>query len=84
MTNLRISRSPRTLVLMTALAATIAGPVSAQFGGDAGLANAFRQDFYRRDLLIFNEVLDLEDWQRPIIEVLLDDYAASFEAGLSA
>jgi hypothetical protein len=84
MTNLRISRSPRTLVLMTALAATIAGPASAQFGGDAGLANAFRQDFYRRDLLIFNEVLDLEDWQRPIIEVLLDDYAASFEAGLSA
>jgi hypothetical protein len=83
MTTFRTSRSTRTLVLATALTAAIAGPVAAQFGGDAGLANAFRQDFYRRDLLIFNEVLDLEDWQRPIIEVLLDDYAASFEAGLA-
>lgn len=83
MTNLPNSRSFRTLVLGVSLAAGVVAPATAQFGGDAGLANAFRQDFYRRDLLIFNEVLDLEDWQRPIIEVLLEDYAASFEAGLA-
>lgn len=64
--------------------AICAAPAAAQFGGDAGLADAFRQDFYRRDLVIFNNVLDLEDWQRPIVEVLLEDYAASFEAGLTA
>lgn len=78
----------RTTLRSTLLAATaalaLASPGLAQFGGDAGLANAFRQDFYRRDLLIFNEVLDLEDWQRPIVEILLEDYAASFEAGLTA
>lgn len=60
-----------------------ASPVPAQFGGDAGMANAFRQDFYRRDLVLFHETLGLEEWQRPIVEVLLDDYAASFEAGMA-
>ena len=76
----------RTIRLLPAtIAATVCvAPAVAQFGGDAGLADAFRQDFYRRDLVIFNNVLDLEDWQRPIVEVLLEDYAASFEAGLTA
>lgn len=60
-----------------------ASPAVAQFGGDAGMANAFRQDFYRRDLVLFHETLGLEEWQRPIVEVLLDDYAASFEAGMA-
>lgn len=83
MIDFRQTRFTRSLVPALGLAVGLAGPAVAQFGGDAGLANAFRQDFYRRDLLIFNEVLDLEDWQRPIIEVLLDDYAASFEAGLA-
>jgi len=78
--------APRTARLLPAVlvAAVGAAPATAQFGGDAGLADAFRQDFYRRDLVIFNDVLDLEEWQRPIVEVLLEDYAASFEAGLTA
>lgn len=78
-----IARPHRGVLPSLLFSVALAAPAAAQFGGDAGLANAFRQDFYRRDLLIFNEVLDLEDWQRPIIDVLLDDYAASFEAGLA-
>lgn len=77
------SRQTR-LASATLAVALCAAPAAAQFGGDAGLADAFRQDFYRRDLVIFNNVLDLEEWQRPIVEVLLEDYAASFEAGLTA
>ena len=46
--------SLRRLAPALALALGLAAPAVAQFGGDAGLANAFRQDFYRRDLLIFN------------------------------
>lgn len=81
---LRLARVLSLVPKVTAVAvALIVPPALAQFGGDAGLANAFRQDFYRRDLTIFNQVLQLEDWQRPIIEVLLDDYAASFETGLA-
>lgn len=72
------------MIAATLAVAVLAAPASGQFGGDAGLADAFRQDFYRRDLVIFNDVLDLEDWQRPIVEILLEDYAASFEAGLTA
>ena len=60
---------------------TIAAPVSAQFGGQAGFAEAFQRDFFRRDMQLFVDYLRLEDWQRPIIEVLLDDYQADFDAG---
>jgi hypothetical protein len=81
------SRSPRRRAAPIATLALAIGvavaPAAAQFGGDAGMAQAFRQDFYRRDLVLFNEVLGLEEWQRPIVEVLLDDYAAGFDAGMS-
>jgi len=77
-------RSARPISAALLAGAFCTAPSVAQFGGDAGLADAFRQDYYRRDLVIFNDVLDLEDWQRPIVEVLLEDYAASFEAGLTA
>ncbi|MCA9285786.1 MAG: hypothetical protein KDA22_11255 [Phycisphaerales bacterium] len=64
---------------LTALAAS---PASAQFGGQSGFAEAFQPDFLRRDMTIFNQYLELEDWQRPIVEILLEDYNASFRTGV--
>lgn len=78
-----IRRVPRLAFLCSLAVAASTSPAIAQFGGDSGMANAFRQDFYRRDLVLFHEVLGLEEWQRPIVEVLLEDYSASFEAGMA-
>ena len=44
---------------------------SAQFGAQAGFADAFRPEFLDRDMPLFVEILKLEDWQRPIVEVLV-------------
>ncbi|MCH2145536.1 MAG: hypothetical protein MK082_10410 [Phycisphaerales bacterium] len=59
-------------------------PASAQFGTQAGFAEAFQKDFLRRDMQLFMDYLRLEDWQRPIIEVLLDDYQDDFDGGTEA
>ena len=55
---------------------------TAQFGGQAGFADAFRIDFLERDLPLFVQTLKLEDWQRPIVEALLQDYQAKFTLGV--
>ena len=57
-------------------------PARAQFGAAAGFADAFRPEFLDRDMPLFVEQLELEDWQRPIIEMLLQDYATAFEIGV--
>ena len=62
----------------------LTAPASAQFGSQAGFAEAFQKDFLRRDMQLFVDYLRLEDWQRPIIEVLLDDYQITFDAGTEA
>ena len=62
----------------------LTAPASAQFGSQAGFAEAFQKDFLRRDMQLFVDYLRLEDWQRPIIEVLLDDYQITFDAGTDA
>ena len=53
----------------------------AQFGS-AGFADAFRPEFLDRDMPLFVEQLQLEEWQRPVIEILLQDYAISFDGGV--
>ena len=59
----------------------LTAPAAAQFGNQAGFAEAFQKDFLRRDMQLFVDYLRLEDWQRPIIEVLLDDYQIDFDEG---
>ena len=54
----------------------------AQFGGRSSLANSFVPDFSPRDLVVFIDALGLEEWQRPVLEVLLDDYTNGFTAGV--
>ncbi|MFO0872613.1 MAG: hypothetical protein U0575_01395 [Phycisphaerales bacterium] len=76
----------RLLVGATAVvaAASVAAPASAQFGAQSGFAEAFKPDFLNRDMAVFNEFLALEEWQRPIIETLLEDYNVSFGAGVES
>lgn len=57
-------------------------PAAAQFGGQAGFADAFQPDFLARDVSLFVESLGLEEWQRPIIETFLTDYQATFASGV--
>jgi hypothetical protein len=80
----RLSNPVRSLLvgLVLAAAPVAAAPAVAQFGGQAGFAEAFRPDFLARDMNLFVETLAIEEWQRPILETLLEDYQVSFNAGV--
>jgi hypothetical protein len=56
----------------------VAPTAEAQFGGRSGMATMFIPDFYPRDLPVFVDALQLEEWQRPIMEALLEDYVTEF------
>ncbi len=68
------------LALVAALGVT--APGQGQLGQAAGFAESMQQDFTRRDLVIFKEVLVLDDSQRVIVAALFEDYQDSFAAGL--
>jgi len=76
----------RSLVLAAVLALPLAAaaPASAQFGGRSAMMQAVEPDVWSRDLPIFAESLQLEEWQRPIVEMLVEDYLATFNAGIDA
>ncbi len=60
----------------------VAPPAQAQMGMQAGFVEAFQPDFLNRDMSLFTEYLELEEWQRPIVESLLKDYQADFRVGV--
>ena len=62
----------------------LAPMASAQFGGKAGFSQAFKPDLLPRDMTMIVETLKLEDWQRPIVQSLLQDYQDSFKTGTDA
>lgn len=62
----------------------LAPMASAQFGGKAGFSEAFKPDLLPRDMTMIVETLKLEDWQRPIVQSLLEDYQDSFKTGTDA
>jgi hypothetical protein len=70
--------------LAVCAAAALANPSNAQFGGRAGFAKAFAPDILQRDITLINSVLQLEEWQRPIVEALMQDYVTGFETGTEA
>jgi len=76
-------RTIRTLLVTTSIvaAAAFAAPAGAQFGSQA-LAQSFKPYVMERDLPLLTETLALEEWQRPIVDALLVDYLASFNAGI--
>ena len=81
--------APRLRALLAAIAmVTLAGvatsPASAQFGGRGGFAQAFQPDIMQRDVTLMTSSLGLEEWQRPIVEALLQDYMSNFNTGVEA
>ena len=75
------------ILLAAALTAGLlsgAPAATAQFGGQAGFADAFRIEFLDRDLPLFVESLQLEEWQRPIVEALLQNYQVKFTLGVDS
>ena len=76
----------RTLIATVAVVTAIAtaAPAHAQFGGRAGFAEAFNPDILQRDLPLMTSSLGLEEWQRPVVEALLQDYMTGFNTGVEA
>jgi len=61
-----------------------AAPAHAQFGGRASFGEAFQPDILQRDITLMMSTLGLEEWQRPVIEALLQDYMTGFTTGVEA
>ncbi|MSQ90094.1 MAG: hypothetical protein EXS01_01695 [Phycisphaerales bacterium] len=54
----------------------------AQMGLQAGFVEAFQPDYLNRDVTLFVEFLELEDWQQPTVESLVNDYSGDFKVGV--
>jgi hypothetical protein len=67
-----------TAVIGVGLLCAAVTPATAQFGGRGGMATLFVPDYLPRDLPVFVDSLSLEEWQRPILEALLEDYNTNF------
>lgn len=78
-------KTPRVLVAcMLAAVIQVVFPGSdacAQMGANAGFVEAFQPDFLSRDMVVFADVLELDDSQQAVLESLLTDYADSFKLG---
>ena len=64
-------------VIAAGLACSMSASVHAQ-AGRGGMGALFVPDFMPRDLPVFVDALGLEEWQRPILEALLEDYGTNF------
>ncbi|MEM7228096.1 MAG: hypothetical protein AAF432_04695 [Planctomycetota bacterium] len=64
------------------LAMMITGTASAQFGEAAGIAEAMQPEYYRRDVQLFADGLDMDETQQLILESLYDDYQQEFDRGV--
>jgi len=71
-------------IAMVTLAGVTTSPASAQFGGRGGFAQAFQPDIMQRDVTLMTSSLGLEEWQRPVVEALLQDYMSNFNTGVEA
>ncbi len=78
--NLAVSFRVRLVATAIGIGATLATApnASAQFGGSSGMASMFTPDFLPRDLPVFFDTLQLEEWQRPVLEQLIDEYVVGF------
>ena len=73
-----------TVAMAAAIIVTTAAPAHAQFGGRATFGEAFVPDILQRDLTLMTSTLQLEEWQRPVVEALLQDYVTAFNTGVEA
>lgn len=78
-------RTPRAVIACAVAAILSAFSLTsfahAQLGANAGFVEAFQPDFLSRDLVVFADVLELDDSQQAVLESLLTDYADSFKLG---
>jgi hypothetical protein len=78
-------RNPFKLILAAMMISLgLTAPASAQFGPQAGFNEVFQPDYYRRDMQLIVDYLKIEQWQKPIVEMMLEDYQISFDAGTQA
>ncbi|MBM4115048.1 MAG: hypothetical protein FJ252_04140 [Phycisphaerae bacterium] len=66
---------------VAAASLAITPSVHAQLPREAGFGEIFSTDFMPRDMSLFVDFLELEDWQRPVLEALLVDYQSEYRAG---
>lgn len=78
----RLARPLAALAIAAALCAV--RPADAQSGRRMLFAEAFRPDIMQRDLSLMAQQLQLEEWQRPVVETLINDYATAFNTGVDA
>lgn len=78
----RVARPLASLAIAAALCA--ARPAEAQAGRRMLFAEAFRPDIMQRDLSLMAQQLQLEEWQRPVVEALIGDYTTAFSTGVEA
>lgn len=58
-------------------------PATAQFGQAAGIAKSTQPEYFRRDMTIFADGLELDETQSVIVEGLFEDYIAEFDEGFA-
>ncbi|MFM8873994.1 MAG: hypothetical protein ACKOJI_11720 [Phycisphaerales bacterium] len=80
----RLARPLAALAVAAAAALGTARPAEAQAGRRMLFAEAFRPDIMQRDLSLMAQQLQLEEWQRPVIEALINDYTTAFNTGVDA
>jgi hypothetical protein len=78
----RLARPLAVLAIAASLSA--ARPADAQAGRRMLFAEAFRPDIMQRDLSLMAQQLQLEEWQRPVVEALIGDYTTAFNTGVEA
>jgi hypothetical protein len=79
-----ITNLKRSLRLACACSAMCLATTSyGQFGEAAGIAEAMQQDYMRRDIVLFEQGLNLDDAQRTIVDALYQDYEQAFNDGLA-
>jgi hypothetical protein len=81
-----IRRLARPLAVLAFAAASLCAvrPADAQSGRRMLFAEAFRPDIMQRDLSLMAQQLQLEEWQRPVVEALINDYSTAFNTGVDA
>jgi hypothetical protein len=70
--------------LAAAAVLAVTAPSTAQFGLSGGIGDAFRPAFNSRDMQLAEEMLELDEAQRFILETLFEDYEAEFNTGIDA
>ena len=70
------------LTILSAPSLVRAAGAAPQLGQSAGFTEAFQPDFLARDMDLIVDTLELEDWQRTILESLLADYQNDFRVGV--